>query len=164
MTAPATASRSDVLRGRIRALDDLKTRTAAAPGGAAEPGLEAKKQALTQRIDTARAGPASELAHRDRMEAIAGEAMALRRDGLAQQQTMARADEAMAGMKQEFLSKYPQRPLKAGDLSPQDRERYKKAMDARNRAQKKLDEDRENFEKKKKEYAEEKKKASWPAS
>lgn len=154
-----TASRSDVLRGRVRALDDLKRRTAAAPGGPAEPGIEGKKTALTQRIDTARAGPASELARRDRMEAIRSDAMAIRRDGLAQQQTIARADAAMGGMKQEFLSKYPQRPLKAEHLSPQDRARYQRAKDARDAAQKKLEKDKEEFRKKKEEYAEEKKKA-----
>jgi hypothetical protein len=159
VTAPATASRSDVLRGRIRALDDLKTRTTAAPGGAAEPGIEAKKTALAQRIDTARAGPASELARRDRMEAIRSDAMAIRRDALTQHQTIARADAAMGGMKQEFLGKYPQRPLKAEHLSPQDRARYQKAKDARDAAQKKFEKDKEEYAKKKEEYAEEKKKA-----
>lgn len=159
MTTTATASRSDVLRGRIRDLDGLNSRTAAAPGGPAEPGIEGKKQALTQRIDRARDGAQSELARRDRMEAIRSDAMAIRRDALAQQQTIARADAAMAGMKQDFLAKYPQRPLKPEHLSPADRARYKSAKDARDAAEKKLEKDKKEFAKKKEEYAEEKEKA-----
>jgi hypothetical protein len=62
-------------------------------------------------------------------------------------------------MKREFMAKYPQRPIQAEHLSPQERARYKKAKDARDAAQKKLDKDKEKFRKKKEEYAEEKEKA-----
>jgi hypothetical protein len=162
MMTPA-ASRSDVLRGRVSALDDLKTRTAAAPGGPAEPAVQAKQAALGTKIDAARKDAAGELANRDRMESLGREAKALRADGLAQKETIAKADARMAGMQREFNAKYGR--LNPSDLSPAERARYKEALDTRKAAQKKLAEDRQGFEKKKDEFdrrkkdAEEKEKA-----
>jgi hypothetical protein len=158
MAEPA-ASRSDVLRGRVQALDDLKTRTAAAPGGPTEPALQAKQAALTGRIDAARKDAAGELANRDRMEKLGNDMSAIRSDGLAQKEKIAKADGQMADMKKEFLGKYEQRPLKPSDLSAEDRARYKEAKETRDAAQKKLDADRSAFEKKKDEYEKRKKEA-----
>ncbi len=158
MATPA-ASRSDVLKGRVSALDDLKKRTAAAPGGPAEPAVQAKQAALGAKIDSARKEAAGELANRGQMEKLGKEAKALRADGLAQKETIAKADADMAGMKKEFLGKYEQRPLKPSDLSPQDRARYKEAKDRRDAAQKKLEKDREAFQKKKDEFDKRKKEA-----
>ena len=159
MTATPAASRSDVLRGRVRDLDDLKTRTAAAPGGPAEPAVQAKQAALGAKIDAARKDAAGELANRDQMEKLGKEAKALRADGLAQKETIAKADADMAGMKKEFLGKYEQRPLKPSDLSPEDRARYKEAKETRDAAQKKLDEDRKGYKDRKDEFDKRKKEA-----
>ncbi len=158
MAAPA-ASRSDVLRGRVQALDDLKTRTAAAPGGPAEPAIQAKQAALGAKIDAARKDAASELANRDRMEKLGNEMGAIRSDGLAQKEKIAKADGEMAGMKKEFLAKHDERPLKPSDLTPEERARYKQAKETRDAAQKKLEKDRQDFAKKKDEYEKRKKEA-----
>jgi hypothetical protein len=140
-------------------LDDLQRRTAATPAGPANPAAEAKKQALSQRIGEARSQAAGELARRDRMERLRNEGAALRRDGLAQKEKIRNADASMARMRNEFQGKYPQKPLKASDLTPEDRARYKAAKDARDAAQKKLEKDREGFAKKKDEYEKLKKEA-----
>lgn len=151
MAATAT-SRSDLLRNRVRDLDDLQRRTAATSAGPANPAAEAKKQALAQRITGARTQAAGELAGRDRMERLRSQGAAIRRDALAQKETIRNADASMARMKKEFQERYPNRPLKASDLSAEDRARYKAAKDARDQAQKKLEKDREAFGKKKAEY------------
>jgi len=152
-------SRSDLLRDRVSDLDALQRRTDAAPGGASNAAAEAKKQALTRRIADARAQASSELARRDRMDRLRSEGAALKRDGLAQKETIRNADASMARMKEEFRAKYPQQPLRASDLSPEDRARYKAAKDARDSAQKKLDADREAYTAKKDEYGKLKKEA-----
>lgn len=152
MAAGTSPSRSDVLRGRISDLDDLQRRTTAAPAGPANAAAEAKKQALAQRISDARSRSAGELARRDRMERLRSEGAALRRDGLAQQEMVRNAEASMGRMKEEFGKKYPH-PVRASDLTPEDRARYKAAKDARDTAREKLQEDREAFKRKKGEYA-----------
>jgi hypothetical protein len=157
--AATAASRSELLRDRVLDLDDLQRRTAATSAGPANPAAEAKKQALAQRITEARSQAAGELARRDRMESLRGQGRELRRDALAQRETIRNSEASMARMRSEFQERYPNRPLKASDLSPEDRARYRKAKDARDQAQKKLEKDREGFKKKKAEYEKLKKEA-----
>lgn len=158
MAAAPGTSRSDLLRDRMLDLDDLERRTTAVSGGAANAAAEAKKQALGQRIADARAQTASELARRDRMDRLRSEGAALKRDALAQKETIRNADASMARMREDFGKRYPH-PVKASDLSPEDRARYKAAKDSRDAAQKKLDRDREAYGKKKDEYGKLKKEA-----
>lgn len=157
MAAPGT-SRSDLLRDRLLDLDDLERRATAVSGGASNAAAEAKKQALTQRISGARAQTAAELGRRDRMDRLRSEGAALKRDALAQKETIRNADASMARMREDFAKRYPH-PVKASDLSPEDRARYKAAKEARESAQQKLDADREAYGKKKDEYGKLKKEA-----
>lgn len=64
------ALRSDLLRARVRSLDELARRIAAASQGTADPATAAKQAALGQRVDRARSRAAGELARRDRVERL----------------------------------------------------------------------------------------------
>lgn len=154
MATTTTASRSDLLRGRIRALDDLKARSSAASAGPAEPASDARRAALGRRIDGARNLAAEELARRDRMERLRREAVELRRDGLLQRQRIAEADARLDASRRELLREEPRRPLELRGLPPREQARYREARAARDEARRRLGEDREAFAKKEAEYRE----------
>jgi len=159
VTTASTTSRSDLLRGRIRALDELEARAVAASAGPADPESAARRAALGRRIDGARRLAAEELARHDRMERLRREAAAIRRDGLLQRQRIAEADARLEASRRELFREEPRRPLELRDLSPGEQARYREARAARDEARRRLGEDREALARKEAEYRVEEAKA-----